>query len=108
MIGVEEGQGEAKENERAKEANKERKLHGEPELPLPIPTYCKGAVEKPEATAGNLCVFVQKAENVNVVNLAMVAAGDKLISTTGVLTNIGVFNFGEAFSGRRHRAVTAK
>jgi Collagen triple helix repeat (20 copies) len=86
VIGVEEGQGEAKENELAKELNEARKLKGEPELPLPIPTDCKGTVDKPEATAGNLCVFVQYAENVRVISLEL--AKPEFISTTGAATYI--------------------
>jgi hypothetical protein len=106
VIGVDEGQGEAKENERAKEINAARKAKGESELPLPIPTYCKGNVDKPEATEGNLCVFVREAENVNTFNLAQPTG--KLISTAGVVTNVSSPNYGEGFSIEGTWAVTDK
>jgi Collagen triple helix repeat (20 copies) len=106
FVGVEEGQGEAKENERAKEENAARKSRGEPELPLLIPTYCKGTLDKPEATAGNLCVFLRRAENVTISGLAQ-AAG-KFISTTGVVTTVSSSNYGEGFGIEGTWAVTAK
>jgi Collagen triple helix repeat (20 copies) len=105
VIGVEEGQGEAKENERAKKDNEKRKLQGEPELPLPIPTDCKGTVEKPEATEGNLCVFVESEENVNMAHFSSPSAPH--ISTAGAVINI-LGDYEEGFSIEGTWAVTDK
>jgi Collagen triple helix repeat (20 copies) len=108
VIAIEEGQGEAKENERAKKENEKRKLQGEPELPLTIPTDCKGTVDKPEATAGNLCVFVRYAENVNMNSLSRPEA--EFISTVGVMTYISPpnGNFEGGFTVGGSWAVTDK
>jgi hypothetical protein len=103
VIRFEEGQGEAKENELAKIANEERKTKGEPELPLPIPTDCKGTVQKPEATAGNLCIFVRDAENVNLYSLVK-----GQISTAGDTVTVTPVPYGEEFVIEGTWAVTAK
>jgi Collagen triple helix repeat (20 copies) len=108
VVGIEEGQGEAKENERAKKLNEERKLKGEPELPLPIPTDCKGTIDKPEATAGNLCVFVQYEENVNMASLYTPV--NQSISTVGAITHLNASdgNYEEGFTIGGSWAVTDK
>src|SRR5579863_1113861 len=108
VIGVEEGLGEAKENARAKEENEGRKAKGEPELPLPIPTDCKGNVLKPGAVAGNLCVFVKAATgNVN-VNVIAKPAVEKLITTAGVTSILPLNSFGEEYEIFGTWAVTEK
>jgi hypothetical protein len=108
-IGVEEGQGEAHENERIKLMNEKRKMNGEPELPLPIPTDCKGTVAKPEATAGDLCVFVRSSHNVYVPDLAL-PSYSLFTSTAGVVSNIvsPTGDYEEEFSIEGSWAVTAK
>jgi hypothetical protein len=106
VIGIEEGQGEAKENKRAKKGNEERKLKGEPELPLTIPADCNGNVTKPGAASGDLCVFVKSEENVNVIGLGLPEG--KLITTAGVVTNLSSSeNSGSEFSIEGTWAVTA-
>jgi len=108
VIGREEGLGEAKENEEAKKENEERKAKGEPELPLPIPTDCKGNVLKPGAVAGNLCVFVKAATgNVN-VNVIAKPAVEKLITTAGVTSILPLNSFGEEYEIFGTWAVTEK
>jgi hypothetical protein len=109
VIRFEEGQGEAKENERAKIANEERKNNSEPELPLPIPTDCKGNFQKPEAAAGNLCLFVREEENVSLNGLEQAAAGSlALVSTAGATVTIDTSHYGEEFTIAGTWAVTAK
>lgn len=66
VIGQEEGEGEPRENARVIKENEERKSKGEPLLPLPIPTACKGKVTEPGAQPGNLCVFVTSSDNLTV------------------------------------------
>jgi hypothetical protein len=107
-IGIEEGLGEPKENERVRKENEERKAKGEPELPLTIPADCKGNFKKPEAVAGNLCVFVQHVNNVNVKTLAE-PSGNHVTSTAGVIVYINPsVNFAEEFAIDGTWAVTAK
>jgi hypothetical protein len=106
VIGVEEGQGEAKENERVKKENERRKENGEPEVPLTIPADCEGTAEEPRATEGNLCVFVQQSENVTVRDLSSTAG--KLISTVGVVTNLQSPSYQNEFDIYGTWAVTAK
>jgi Collagen triple helix repeat (20 copies) len=102
-IGIEEGQGEPKENARVKEENEERKHRGESELPLPIPTVCRGTVQAPEAAPGNLCAFVASDRNVGLLSLA----AHNLISTAGVVITVEEMNLGEEFSIKGTWAVTA-
>jgi hypothetical protein len=105
VVGVEEGQGEAKENEKPKKRNEERKEKGEAEIPLTIPADCNGNAAKPEATNGDLCVFVQSDQNVNLFPLGLPI--NKLITTAGVVTNLDVFDFEEGFYLAGTWAVTA-
>ena len=108
VIRFEEGQGEAKENERAKIANEERKAKGEPELPLPIPTDCNGNVYKPEAAPGNLCVFVRDEEHVILNALESAAPSILRLSTAGATTTIATNPYAEEFAIEGTWAVTAK
>jgi Collagen triple helix repeat (20 copies) len=101
VIGPEEGQDQAKENEKAKQENEERKLNGEPELPLPIPTDCKGKAGKPEAVAGNLCIFEYYAEHVTAIKTG------ELVSTAGAIAKV-IHSEEEPFQAVGTWAVTAK
>jgi Collagen triple helix repeat (20 copies) len=108
VVGIEEGQGEPKENERVKKENERRKLNGEPELPLTIPADCEGTAREPRATEGNFCVFVQEAENVIVRDLTL-AGYDLSVTTAGVVAKLSSsVNYEEPFSAYGTWAVTAK
>ena len=101
VIGPQEGEGQAKENEKAIKENEARKLNGEPEVPLPIPTYCKGNAKNPEAVEGNVCVFEFISNNVGTLETIGV-------ETTGVLAKPEVLNESAFFYADGSWAVTAK
>jgi hypothetical protein len=103
MIGSQEGEGEPRENEKAIKENEERKLKGEPEEPLPIPTYCKGTVTEPGAVSGNLCVFEYVATNLTEFN----TEHNSLVSEAGAVAIIER-NDEEEFHASGTWAVTAK
>jgi hypothetical protein len=107
VIGFEEGEGEAKENARVKKENEKRKENGEPEVPLPIPSECQGSVSKPQAIAGDLCVFVGEVTNVNVSDIARPQIL-KVLGTTGFTTVLQPIEFTEGFSISGSWAVTEK
>jgi hypothetical protein len=107
VVGVEEGQGEPKENEQAKLENERRARNGEPELPLTIPADCKGNVKAPEAVEGNLCIFLHRTENVNEADLTS-PFYDELVASSGVVVGIERPEESEGFALEGSWAVTAK
>jgi hypothetical protein len=68
-----------------------------------LPVGCKGNFRKPEANAGNLCVFEIAAANVEFLEVQ-----PSLVGTTGALGIVNLSNSEEPFKVFGTWAVTAK